>query len=174
MPNSSSCYNHAESFKLLPHSIGRTEVKLNKAHVVLPIIENVLKFAEESVLQSDLSSAINLQSLNEISTRVASRTQIQGTDVTKLVNILQDVKEQQLQTPWLWFTCVVVISVVIGSLWLIWHRLAKHYSSEISRTRCNNCVFILRNGFTLHVSGDNFTHHQEYICCIWPQVSRLT
>ena len=42
-------------------------------------------------------------------------------------------------------------------------------SSEISPTRCNNCVFILRNGFTLHVSGDNLTHHQEYICCIWPQ-----
>ena len=48
------------------------------------------------------------------------------------------------------------------------------YSSEISPTRCNNCVFILRNGFTLHVSGDNRIHHQEYICCIWPQVSRLT
>ena len=49
-----------------------------------------------------------------------------------------------------------------------------NYSSEISPTRCNNCVFILRNGFTLHVSGENLTHHQEYICCIWPQLSRLT
>jgi hypothetical protein len=48
------------------------------------------------------------------------------------------------------------------------------YSSEISPTRCYNCVFILRNGFTLHLSGDNLTHHLEYICCIWPQVSRLT
>ena len=48
------------------------------------------------------------------------------------------------------------------------------YSSEVSPTRCNNCVFILRNGFTLHVSGDNLTHHQEYICCIWPQVSWFT
>ena len=47
------------------------------------------------------------------------------------------------------------------------------YSSEVSSTRCNNCVFILRNGFTLHVSGDNLTHHQEYICCIWPQVSMM-
>ena len=47
------------------------------------------------------------------------------------------------------------------------------YSTEISPIRCNNCVFILRNGFTLHVSV-NLTHHQEYICCIWPQVSRLT
>ena len=34
-------------------------------------------------------------------------------------------------------------------------------SSEISPTRRNNCVFILRSGFTLHVSGDNLTHHQE-------------
>ena len=25
--------------------------------------------------------------------------------------------------------------------------------------------FILRKGFTLHVSGDNLTHHQEYTCC---------
>jgi hypothetical protein len=33
---------------------------------------------------------------------------------------------------------------------------------EISPMRCNNCVFILRYGFTLHVSGDNLTHHQEY------------
>jgi hypothetical protein len=48
------------------------------------------------------------------------------------------------------------------------------FSGEISPTRCNSCVFILRNGFTLHVSGDNLTHHPEYICCIWPQVSRLT
>ena len=42
-------------------------------------------------------------------------------------------------------------------------KFHKQYSSEISPTRCNNCVFILRNGFTLHVSGDNLTHHQEYI-----------
>ena len=35
-------------------------------------------------------------------------------------------------------------------------------------------AFVLRNGFTLHVSGDNSTHHQEYICCIWPQVGRYT
>ena len=33
------------------------------------------------------------------------------------------------------------------------HNKSKH-SSEIS-TSCNNCVFILRKGFTLHVSGDN-------------------
>ena len=63
---------------------------------------------------------------------------------------------------------------------LCFWKTEKHINSDanchrgISPTRCNNCVFILRTGFTLHVSGDNLTHHQEYICCIWPQVSRLT
>jgi len=27
---------------------------------------------------------------------------------------------------------------------------------------------------TLRVSGDNLTHRQEYISCIWPPVSWLT
>ena len=62
--------------------------------------------------------------------------------------------------------CHIFLIFVVPSIML--------YSSEISPTRCNNCVFILRNGSTLHVSGDKLTHHQEYICCIWPQVSRLT
>ena len=61
LPNSSSCYIYAENFKLLPHSIGRTEVTLNKAHIVLPIIENVLTFTEEVVLLSESPSPINLQ-----------------------------------------------------------------------------------------------------------------
>ena len=45
---------------------------------------------------------------------------------------------------------------------------------KIIPTRCNNCVLFFANVFTLHVSGDNPTHHQEYMCCIWPQVSGLT
>jgi len=43
-------------------------------------------------------------------------------------------------------------------------------NGEISRTRCNNCVVIPRNGFTLHFSDDNLTHLPEYICCIWPML----
>ena len=45
---------------------------------------------------------------------------------------------------------------------------------KIIPTRCNNCVLFFANAFTLHVLGDNPTHHQEYMCCIWPQVSRHT
>jgi hypothetical protein len=40
------------------------------------------------------------------------------------------------------------------------YKLQK-YNSEIIPTRAT-IAFILRNGFTLHVSGDNSTHHQEY------------
>ena len=47
------------------------------------------------------------------------------------------------------------------------------YSSEISPTRCNNCVFILRNGFTLHVSGDNLTHHQVCKCVTFAMTNKL-
>ena len=65
-----------------------------------------------------------------------------------------------------WYRLRIAFIFVVPSIML--------YSSEISPTRSNNCVFILRNGFTLHVLGDNLTHHQEYIYCIWPQVSRFT
>jgi len=78
------------------------------------------------VLQSETPSPIYLQRLNEISTQVASRTWMQGTDVTKLVSVLQEVKGEQQQTSWLWFTCVIVISVVIGSLWPVRLKLVKH------------------------------------------------
>ena len=45
---------------------------------------------------------------------------------------------------------------------------------KIIPTRSNNCVLFFTNAFTLHVSGDNPTHHQEYMCFIWRQVSRHT
>ena len=46
--------------------------------------------------------------------------------------------------------------------------------SENNSNEMQQLRFILRRCFTLHVSGDNPTHHQEYMCCIWPQVSRHT
>ena len=121
----------------------------------------------------------------------ANRQKYQATDGTVL-NTQQELKARHLQSEGTWkqlhesvhlgymrlllsfrvwtgnsqVTYTIFLLFVVPSIML--------YSSEISTTRCNNCVFILRNGFTLHVSGDNLTHHQEYICCIWPQVSRLT
>ena len=42
LPNSSSCYIHAEDFKVLPHSLGKTTVNLIKTHIVLPNFDNIL------------------------------------------------------------------------------------------------------------------------------------
>jgi hypothetical protein len=36
LQNTSICYVYAETFKLLPHSLGRTLAGLNKKHTVLP------------------------------------------------------------------------------------------------------------------------------------------
>jgi len=72
LQNSSSCYVYAENFKFLPHSLGKTTATLNKTHIVLPINENILKVSEETVLQSDNPSSVNLQRLDEILVRVFS------------------------------------------------------------------------------------------------------
>jgi hypothetical protein len=43
LENSSTFYVYAETFKLLPHSLGRTIAELNKAEIILPNIEAVLR-----------------------------------------------------------------------------------------------------------------------------------
>ena len=51
LPNSSSCYIYADTFKLMPHSSGKTTLNLTRTPIVLPNIENVLHFSEENLLQ---------------------------------------------------------------------------------------------------------------------------
>jgi len=79
LPNSSSCYVYAEKFKLLPHSLGKTTVSLSKTHIVLPAFDAILTFSEETVLQwwqAQPPLSMDLQRLDEISARVASRDRI--------------------------------------------------------------------------------------------------
>jgi hypothetical protein len=122
LPNSSSCYVQAESFKLLPHSLGKTEVQLNRAHIVLPILENVLQFSETIMLQPNMVSPINLQRLDDISTQISSRNHMRGADVTRLINTLLDADEgrQRQQVSWLWIMILIFVSIPVGSLWPVW------------------------------------------------------
>lgn len=127
LSNSSSCYVYAENFKLLPHSLGKTTVTLNRAHIVLPIIDNLLKFSEEAVLQSGTTfSSMDFQRLDEISTRVASRIQMRGTEVTRMVSAIRSADVQPQFVSWTWFVGIIVTSVVIGALWPFWLKLGKH------------------------------------------------
>ena len=123
LSNSSSCYVYAENFKLLPHSLGRMTVNLTRAHIVLPNVENILKFSEEDLLQSDAIQPVNLQQLDRILEQATSRSYTQGVDVNKIVTTLHGKETERQSTHWLWIIGVVVIFLGVGILWFIWFKL---------------------------------------------------
>jgi hypothetical protein len=133
LPNSSSCYVHAENFKLLPHSLGKTTVNLHYTHIILPSIEKIPKFSEEVVLHFDATSPVHLQHLDEISVRVTSRSQMRGAKVTRVINAFRDADVHHQPMPWLWFVSIIVVSLVIGSLWPIWLRFVKYCYTYIHK-----------------------------------------
>jgi hypothetical protein len=141
LPNSSSCYVYAENFMLLPHSLGKTEVTLNRAHIVLPILENVLQFSETVMLQPNMVSPINLQRLDGISMQISSRNHMRGTEVTRLINTLLDADDgQKQQVSWLWNMVLILVSILVGSMWPVWLKCFK-YCYVILRKRLTK-VFI--------------------------------
>ena len=89
------------------------------------MIDNILTFSEETVLQSKPPFSVNLQRLDEISARVASRSQMRGAEVARFVSVFQDADVPQQAVPWLWVISIIVVSIVIGSLWPIWLRIIK-------------------------------------------------
>jgi hypothetical protein len=90
LPNSSPCHIHAENFKLLWHSLGRTTVFLNRTHIVPPSIENVLNFPEgKSLLQFNAGQSMDLRRLEGIVERATSRSQARGIEVNKLTTAVQ-------------------------------------------------------------------------------------
>jgi hypothetical protein len=66
-------------FKLLPHSLGRTLPGLNKTHIVLPNIETILKPGEQELLQTQLSSPVDLREIDEKLSE--SRTKLSSTSL---------------------------------------------------------------------------------------------
>jgi hypothetical protein len=90
LPNSSSCYVHAENFKLLPHSLGNTKVDLDEVSILLPNIENILHFSEEHLLKAEVRLPLELPQLNDLVERAASRSYTRGIDVRRTIVTLQD------------------------------------------------------------------------------------
>ena len=65
---------------------------------MLPEVDTILTFSEETVLQwwqSQPSLSTDLHRLDEISARVASRDRIRGADVPRIVNALRDADKSQ-------------------------------------------------------------------------------
>jgi hypothetical protein len=122
LANSSFCYVHAENFKLLPHSLGKTTVTLTRTHVALPNIDKILHFSEEIVLQSNMDLPVTLQRLDEIQVRATSRSHMRGTEVARIVTALRDVETPHQPIHWLWFVGIAIVFIVIGLLWSMWLR----------------------------------------------------
>jgi hypothetical protein len=124
LPNSSFCYIHSENFKLLPHSMGRTTVNLDDAHIVLPNIEQILNFAEEDLLQTNVhGQAVDLHHLDDLVEREDSRSYTRGVDATKIFTTLRSEQVAQPSTSWVWPLMIIVISIGCGALWPIWFKL---------------------------------------------------
>jgi hypothetical protein len=149
LPNLSSCYIYAEGFKLLPHSLGKTTVFLDRTQIVLPNIENLLNSLEEtSLLQLKGNQPIDLPKLDSIIERAASRSQTRGINVGRLTEMMQGDKGRHRPDVWLWVTSTAVVILSIAIVWLIRLKLAKMYCfrrrHDAMRSR--------------HTSGDCTTH----------------
>ena len=123
LPISSSCYIHAENFKLLPHSLGRTTVNLFMAHIVLPNIETILNFSEEKMLQTTAAYTVDIQHLDDFIERVTSTGYTRGLDVNKVATVLRDreVYHQTSRNKLL----IILLSLVaeLGVLGLLWYGI---------------------------------------------------
>ena len=126
LPNSSSCYVHAENFKLLPHSLGRTTMNLTRTHIVLPSVENILNFSEEGLLQSAAIQPEDLQQLDGIVERATSRSHLEGVDISRMTAALRVKDANRQSTHWLWIMGIIIIILFlcIGIVWFIWFKFS--------------------------------------------------
>jgi hypothetical protein len=81
---------YAETFKLLPHSLGRTVAGLDKTHIVLPSIDMIIKPDEQELLQTQLNSSVHQTDdvIKEI-TGIKDRAEL---DVTAVLDNLRQVE----------------------------------------------------------------------------------
>ena len=122
LPNSSFCYVHAENFKLLHHSLGKTTVTLTKTHIVLANIGKILHFTEEVVLQPNGDPTKELHRLDEIRERAASQSHMKGIDITRVVATFEDAELPHRSLHWIWFVGLAILFIAIGLLWSLWFK----------------------------------------------------
>jgi len=125
LSNSSSCYIHAETFKLLPHSLGKTTINLIRAHIVLPNIDNVLNFSEENLLQMNANYSVDWHHLDDIVERVTSKGYTRGIDVNKVVTALRGREVYHQPSHRTLFIVLIVIFAEFGTVWFFWFRITK-------------------------------------------------
>jgi hypothetical protein len=82
LPNSSSWYIYSETFKLLPHSFDKSVATLNKTHIVLPNVDDILNRVERGMLQPYNPELVDLHTVEGVLERATSRSATCGFDVS--------------------------------------------------------------------------------------------
>ncbi|PNF23724.1 hypothetical protein B7P43_G18457 [Cryptotermes secundus] len=109
LPNTSTCYIYAETFKLLPHSLGRTVAGLNRTRIILSNIETLINPNEQELLQNHSNSSVHLQEIDDVVKGITRNNDRAGLDVTPL---LENLRQREL-APSANTYCIIGISICI-------------------------------------------------------------
>ena len=139
LPNSSSCYIHSEIFKLLPHSFGRSEVTLNRTHIMLPNIHDILNSLERELLQPSFKEPVAMQLVNAVIERATSRSTASGFNVKHIIRTLHDEQQQHQPSTLSWIIGATAICISIVILIVLVTSLHKSLCLYLS-----NCVRVAR------------------------------
>jgi hypothetical protein len=94
-----------------------------RARVVLQNVDNILRFSEENLLQTDAVRPMELQHLDSLIERVASRGNARGLDVNKATIVLQDREVYRNSSDKTLIIVGVTVFIEVVIIWLIWYRV---------------------------------------------------
>jgi hypothetical protein len=132
-PTSSTCYVYAETFKLLPHSLGRTLIGLNPAQVVQPNIDAILKPDEQDMLQAQFSVPASLQKVDDRIKEGTRNNNRPGLGGTTVLSDRRAVGPNPSRTTTYWIDGLSIFSLTIVSFYCYYHR---HLISKLWRELC--------------------------------------
>jgi hypothetical protein len=96
---------------------------LVQAHVVLPNIENILRFSEERLLQTDAIRPMGLQHLDGLIEGVASKGNARGLNVSRVTTVLQGREVYRNSSDKTLIIVVITVFIEVVIIWLIWYRI---------------------------------------------------
>jgi hypothetical protein len=111
LPSSSSCYIYSETFKLLPHSFGKSVAALSKTRIVLPNVDDILNTVEQDMLQPYYPEMVDLHTVEGVLERATSRSAASGFDVSRITSTLHRERTQQRTSHQAWIIGVTALTL---------------------------------------------------------------